>query len=308
MKTNLDAYRIFLAVAQNGSFSAAANKLFISQPAVSQSIKNLEADLGCELFVRSAKGVSLTSHGKVLFDHVHSALGLIAAGEDKINRLNSLQMGQLKIGASDTLTRYYLLEFIDIFHNLYPKVDLKMTNRTSTEIIDFLKDGLVELAFVNLPLHDPDITIIECGTVEDIFVAGAKFWRLKERQLPLEELQSYPLIMLEQKSNSRRYVDNFFARRGITLKPEFDLGAHELLLEFARIGLGVACVIREFSQDYLASGELFEVHLQSPIPRRKIGICHRKDIALSKGATQFIDIVLQAEKDRQSRRREGSYL
>lgn len=300
MKTNLDAYRIFSAVAQSGSFSAAASKLFISQPAVSQSIKNLENDLGCELFVRSAKGVSLTNHGKVLFDHVHSALGLIAAGEDKISRLNSLQLGQLKIGAADTLTRHFLLEYIDIFHTLYPKIDLKFTNRTSTEIIDFLKDGLVELAVVNLPIKDPDISIIECGSVEDIFVAGPKFWRLKERQLPLQELQNYPLIMLEQKSNSRRYVDSFFAKRGIQLQPEFDLGAHELLLEFARIGLGVASVIREFSKDYIDRGDLFEVHLQSPIPKRKIGICHRKDIPLSQSAMRFIDIVLQAESGKQA--------
>lgn len=292
MNNSLELYRIFEKVAQTNSFSAAARALYITQPAVSQSIKQLEEQLSVSLFQRGSRGVRLTMEGQVLLEYIRSALHLIESGEDRIAKLKSLTAGELKIGAGDTITRQFLLPFIRLFHQAYPDILLHVTNRTSPEILELLKNGAVDIAFVNLPLDSPEITVIPCMEVEDIFVAGDRFRQLEGKSLPLQELAEYPLIMLEPKSNSRNYVDRFLLFQGVTCQPEIELGAYDLLMDFARIGLGLACVIREFSLSALERGELFQVELNPPIPKRSIGICHLASINLTPSARQFIDLVL----------------
>lgn len=295
MNNSLELYRIFEKVCQTSSFSAAAKELYITQPAVSQSIKQLEENLSVSLFQRGSRGVSLTAEGQVLLEYIRSALHLIESGEDRIAKLRSLMAGELKIGAGDTITRQFLLPHIHRFHQSYPDILLQVTNRTSLEILELLKNGAVDIAFVNLPLPplpSLELTVIPCREVEDIFVAGDRFRHLEGRRLSLENLSQYPLIMLEPKSNSRNYVDRFLLSQGVTCQPEIELGAYDLLIDFARIGLGLACVIREFSQQALEQGGLFQVELATPIPRRSIGICHLSSINLTPSARRFIDLIL----------------
>jgi len=291
MLINLELYRVFREVASCGSFSQAARTLFITQSAVSQSVQQLERQLERKLFTRSSRGVTLTPEGKMLYEHITSALNIITSGEEKLERMRHLQAGELSIGAGDTISEHYLLPYLEQFHSKYPEIRLKVINRTSGQALDLLKTGAIDLAFANLPLNEPEITVKECIQVHDVFVASEKFNHFKGRTLESWELAKCHLIMLERLSNSRRYVDNFFLQTGVPLEPEIELGAHDLLLEFARIGLGISCVIEEFSSEYLQSGNLFVLKLKKPVPPRSIGLCSLAGVSPSFAAERFMQLI-----------------
>lgn len=289
MNVNLEYYKIFRSIVRQGSFSGAAKELFITQPAVSQAVGHLEAQLKTKLFTRTKKGAVLTGEGKILYEHISSALQLISAGEERLDRMNSLQAGELKISSGDTISRHYLLPHLERFHTLYPDIKIKVTNRTSNQALALLKSGLADLAFVNLPVSEEGIEVIEVLEVEDIFIAGQSH-SAKTPLTPLE-LSRMPLIMLEDISVSRQYVNRWFEDQGIQLEPEIELGSHDLLIEFAKIGLGVSCVIREFALESLQSGELVEIPLTRNVPKRQIGLCFLKDVSLSICARRFIQML-----------------
>ncbi|WP_343208438.1 LysR family transcriptional regulator [Anaerolentibacter hominis] len=270
---NLDLYRIFREVAYAGSFSEAARNLYISQPAVSQAIGQLEEELGRKLFARSRKGAHLTQEGRMLYEHVNAALGMLEAGEEQFERMRLLQEGKLAIGAGDTISEHFLLPYLKLFQEEYPGIALQVINRTSGEELELLKAGKIDVAFVNLPLEDGEIEVSECMQIHDRFVASEKYFLLKDQTLTLSQVAGLHLVMLETLANSRRYVDRFFQDHGVTLKPEIELGAHDLMVEFARMGIGVACVTEEFAGEYLDNGELFALKLEKEIPPRGIGIC-----------------------------------
>ena len=291
MNGNLELYRVFLTVAGSESFSAAARELFVSQAAVSQSVRQLEDALGARLFVRRARGVSLTEEGRQLLGYAEPALNLLQAGEERVQRMRQLLGGDLKIGAGDTISRYFLLPRLKRFHELYPAIHLHVTNRTSAETLELLRSGGVELALVNAPAEGEDLEMWECLTLHDVFVAGGVFRELKGRSLTRKELAEYPLVMLERLSSTRRQVDQCFLQSGVELSPEIELGAHDLLLDFARSGLGIASVIREFAQEPLSSGELFEVKLSEPLPERAVMLCRRRDMQPGPAAEKLMELL-----------------
>lgn len=291
----LEWYRIFHAVACYKSFSAAAKQLYLSQPAVSQAIKQLEEELGCKLFSRTGKGVSLTVEGNILAERVAAALELIASGEEKLRRMKKLEWGRLKIGVGDTAARSFLLHYLERYHTNHPQIHLSTINRTSYELISLVKKGHLDLAVINLPVEDDALEIVECFDIQDVFVAAEKYAWLRGRELSLEEVAGLPLIMLENKANSRNFVDRYFHSKGIDLHPDIELGSHELLLEFATINLGVSCVIQEFSRDYLDSGKLFPLRLREPLPKRSVAYCYLKNISLSLAAREFVEMLPRKE-------------
>ena len=292
MSADLELYRVFCTVARCGSLSHAARELYISQPAVSQAMRRLEDSLDCSLFTRTSRGITLTSEGRMLYSYADKAVSLVSAAEDKLNRMRTLQSGGLMIGASDTLCQYFLLPYLERFHAEYPEIQLQVTNRTTPETVELLKIGKVDIALVNLPVEDSALCVRECLKVHDVFVAAERFEHFKGQKVPLDILAREPLVLLEQASNSRKYLDAFAAQQGITLHPEIELGAHSLLVEFAKIGLGVACVTYEFAAEAIDSGELFEIKLQTPMPSRNIGLISLEGVPLSPAAERFIQIVL----------------
>lgn len=287
----LDLYRIFWVVGKKESFSKAAAELYLTQPAVSQAVAQLERELETRLFNRTPKGVSLTNEGMNLYDHVHSALNLIDIGEEKLHEFKQLTTGELKIGVSDTISRYFLLPYLEMFHNAYPNITFKINNGTTSETIDMLKSGTVDIAICNFPIEDKRLEVKPFLDVQDIFVYGEKFSQPFSKPVSLQKLVDFPLIFLEPKSNSRSYVEHFLLSKGVHVTPEFELGSHDLLLEFANINLGVACVTREFSQEYLRKGLVHEVPLIESIPKRSIGVCFLQGVPLSPAATKFVDTI-----------------
>lgn len=291
MASKLDLYKIFCRVGKSNSFSKAAESLYMTQPAVSQAIMQLERELDTRLFIRTPKGVTLTNEGELLFEYANSAINLIDVGEEKILEFKNLTAGELKIGVGDTISKHFLLPYLEDFHNKYPRIKFNIVNGTTLELSAALKSGEVDIILCNFPLNDPTLTQISCMDTHDIFVCGEKFKYVLSKPLSFDELVRLPLIFLEPKSNSRRYVENYLKSKGISLSPEFELGSHDLLLEFAKINLGIACVTKEFSEGYLNRGLLYEVKLTEEIPNRSIGICFLKSVPLSPASTRFVKII-----------------
>lgn len=291
MVSKLDLYKIFAVVGKNNSFSAAAKELYLTQPAVSQSIMQLEDELDTRLFNRTPKGVSLTHEGKLLFEYANSALNLLDAGEEKILAFNNLTAGELKIGVGDTIAKHLLLPYLETFHNSYPNIKFKIINGTTFETIDLLKSGEIDIAICNFPVIDGALEQRPIIDIHDIFVCGEKFKAFVSKDFSFKDIMKFPLILLEPNSNSREYIETFLSEKGIQLAPEFELGSHDLLLEFAKINLGIACVTKEFSKEYLEKGILYELPLQEKIPPRSIGVCYLKSVPLSPASMKFVKIL-----------------
>lgn len=287
MNIKLEQYKIFNEAAATLSFSLAARNLFISQSAVSQTIHILEKELHTQLFIRQSKGVILTKEGELLHAQIAQALSMITNVENEIVQQHQLTKGELIIGAGDTLSENYIMPYLVKFHQQYPQVTIKMINRTSLEIIELLKTGQIDIGFVNMPLHDEAITIQECLQVHDIFVTKQK----EEKTYTLQELAKQPLILLEKTSNSRNYIDNYFANIGILLTPSIELGSHNLLLEAAKSHLGKACVIKEFCQKDLQNKSIYQVKLDVSIPKRSIGYAYLKRKTLTPASLKFIELI-----------------
>lgn len=289
MKTKLDYYKIFYETARHASFSTAARNLYISQSAISQCISQLEEDLNTQLFVRSRKGVSLTREGALLFQKVESAIKAIEQGETLLARLQHLESGSLFIAAGDTITKHYLLPYLEKFHIMYPGIRIEMANSYSSRMLQFVKEGKAELAFVNLPANDSELYIKPCFVIHDIFVCSSEY--AAQKSYTWEDISNEALIMLEKNSSSRKYVDEKFLSKGITLSPQIEIAAHDMLVQFASINLGISCVIREFSKESLASGAIQEITLNPPIESRSIGYAYLKHNPLSAPAQAFLNLI-----------------
>ena len=296
MVTKLDLYRVFVQVAKSKSFSKAAKELFMTQPAISQSIMQLEKDLDIRVFNRTPKGVSLTNEGELLYEYVNSAISLIKTGEEKILEFQKLAIGELRIGVGDTISKYYLIPYLEEFHNKYPNIKFRIINGTTLELCSLIKSGEIDIAICNFPIDDPSLDLIPCSDVSDIFVCGEKYKHLANREVELSEIIKYPLIFLEPKSNSRKYVERYLQSNELKISPEFELGSYDLLIEFAKINLGIACVVREFSEKELKSNQIYEVKTKDRIPKRSIGICHLKSVPLSVASTKFVEIIANLNK------------
>jgi len=290
MDINLELYRIFCEVAKNNNISRAAEKLFVSQSAVSQAIMQLEKKLGGKLFDRTARGVRLTPEGEVLFSYVNNAVSLIENAQEKLQNMQNLRSGRINIGASDTICSLFLLPALKKFNTEYPDIHISVTNRTTRESISLLKSGAVDMSFVNLPVqNDPSLDITPIMPIHDCFVAGGKYAYLAGSVMLLSDLCKYPILMLEKASNTRKQMDIFLASRNLEIEPSIELGALSLLSEFAKIGLGIAATIKEDVKDMLDKQQLHELHFTEPFPARHIGLALMKGVTLSFAAKAFID-------------------
>lgn len=289
MKTKLDYYRIFYETARFSSFSRAAKHLYISQSAISQCINQLEKDLNAHLFERSRRGVTLTKEGMLLFQKIESAMQSIEQGETLLARLQHLDSGTLVIAAGDTITSHYLLPYLEQFHEIYPEIRIEMANSYSSRMLECVKEGKAELAFVNLPAEDDELTIKPCLTIHDVFVCGPDY--NAKKSYSWGEMAALPLILLEENANSRRYVDERFKEKRITLKPQIEMAVHDLLIRFASIHLGVSCVVEEFSKDSLEKGIIKKLNLNPPLPPRNIGYAYLKHNSLSPAAKAFLELL-----------------
>ena len=291
MSVKLELYRVFKEVAEVGNITAAAQALYISQSAVSQSIKQLERDLQTRLFARNSRGVTLTAEGQMLYEYVRSAMGLLETGEEKLSQTRELQMGQLPIGASDTVTSQFLLPYLDTFHKRHPAIHIQIVSGRSHKVLGLLRSGKVDIAFASTPADDAGLRIYPCFDTHAIFVAGAEYPCDFRHVYTLEEIAAFPLILLERKASSRLYLERFFLQNGLKLNPEIELGARSLLVDLAAIGFGVAGVTEEFVRKELDSERVKKLKTSFEIPARSVDMCLLSDVPQSAAAERFTDFV-----------------
>lgn len=288
MDINFELYKIFYHTAKAASFSEAARELFISQSAISQAIGNLEDKIGSRLFIRKTRSIRLTTEGEVLLKHVEQAYNFIKTAEGKILEMQNLSLGEIRIGIGDTNCRFFLIPYLKEFIKLYPNIKFKVVNRTSPQIIEILKSGQIDFGLVTLPVPDKSIITRDFKEVEDIFVASDKYSELKDKATSISELAKYPLLLLQQDSSTRRNLDITLEQLGVDILPEIELESVELLVEFARIGLGIAHVLRKSAENLLQSGELFAVKTKEVFKPRWLGFAQMKDMPLSKASSEFL--------------------
>lgn len=293
MDINYELYKVFYYVAKTLSFSEASKALFISQSAVSQSIKVLEKRLNQSLFIRSTKKVKLTKEGELLFKHIEPAINLISRGETQILEANSLNGGQLRIGASDTICRYFLVPYLKKFHQKYPNVHIKVTNGTSLQCVDLLETNQVDLIITNSPnkrlstMHH----IRDIHEFSDVFVVNHEAFDISTSNVELSELQQYPILMLDKNSTTSEFLHGLFLRNQLDLAPEVELSSNDLLIDLAKIGLGIA-----FVPDFCIenSSELTIIQLKEELPKRKLSVVHNQNIPLNYAAENFIECLTES--------------
>lgn len=290
---NLELYRVFYTVAKCGSLTRAADELFISQPAVSQAIKQLEGQLGTPLFNRTHRGMELSEQGgKQIFDIVAHALGELDEAENKLKEINSKATGTIRISASDTIFSYVVIDKIAEYHEKFPDVKINLINCITTETLDLLKNNKCDIAFLNLPVDDKDINL--SGTImplHDTFVANKNYAALAEDVQPLKSMHDYPLLMLDQNTVTRKAIINFSHSIGVHLHPEVECGSLELMIQLAKNGVGIACVPKEYVRRELNDDKtLFEIRTEPALPARSIGIAFPKNQPVSYATKEFFKL------------------
>ena len=295
MAVKLELYRVFKEVAETGNISQAAKNLYISQSAVSQSVKQLETALQARLFVRSPRGVALTGEGQMLYQYVRSALGLLATGEDKLSQAQQLLLGTLVIGASDTVTSFFLTPYLDAFHRRHPGIRLKIVSGRSAKVLSMLKSGAVDIAFASSPA-DSALENWPCFATHAVFVAGRDYGCDFGHVYTRQEIADFPLILLERKASSRVFLEQYFLKSGVTLTPEIELSSRSLLVSLAKIGLGVAGVTLEFVWDALDTGDIRLLKTDFTIPARSVDMCTLRDVTPTAAASAFMEMVRQGDR------------
>ena len=306
-----ELYKTFYTIALHRTISDAAKAMRVSQPAVSKAIRKFEYLTGCTLFIRKPRGVELTSEGQILFEYVKEGLERLESGENLLKKMITKEEGIVRVGISNTLCRYFFIPHLEAFHQKYPGIQIQVMNRSSPDTLKLLDNGMIDFGIVSIPgksrrfipgmdsetkgnplklwLYEPLITI------HDIFVCGDRKIDFSGK-VKLSDLSSYPLMLLEKENQTRVFIDDFCEGKGVRLKPEIEIGSMDFLIQFARIGIGIACVIEEFVKNELASGLLRKIPVSPALPARQIGIVRQKPVPVSNAAGAFMDFLHERKK------------
>ncbi len=294
MDINLEYYKIFYYVGIAGSISGAANKLCISQPAVSQAVKQLETALGTSLFVRQSKGVTFTAEGEVLFSYIKQGYEYMLLGESKLKQLLDMDKGEVRIGASDMTLRYYLLNHLETFHGKYPNIKVSVTNAPTPETLQYLSEGKIDFGIVSGPVEAAEwLSVSPVKDIQDVFIAGSRFQKLCGKKLHFKQLEKLPVVCLEQNTSTRKYVDDFLRENGVVITPEFEIATSDMIVQFVLKNFGVGCVVKEFARDFLDSGEIFELRFHKEIPVRQICVAMNEKMPMSNAGKHLYEMMLK---------------
>ena len=292
MEMDIELYKTFYFVAKYKSITKAAEMLYISQPAVTMSIKKLEEQLEMTLFTRTKRGVILTNEGKVLYEYVKQAMESLKIGENRINNLKKLDTGNIRIGIGTTLTKYFLMKYLDKFHKLYPKININIDTSMTVDILKKLENGLVDIAIITTDKLDyKDFNIAYSRNIQDIFVASKEYYDVIGKKTSLDNLNNYPLLLQSPNTSTRNFLDNFSLKHGIRLNSSMELASFSLVLEFSKIGMGIGFISKDFVENEINQKELFEIKTVPEIPKRKILVQKKKEYLPSFSTSKLIEII-----------------
>lgn len=298
MNIDLNLYYIFYVVAKYQNITKAAEELYVSQPSVTQAIHSLEKQIGANLFVRTKKGVILTSEALVLYEFIQEGITYIRNGEKKFQELMRLDNGTLRIGASTTVTQHVLLSYLQEYQDKYPNISISITNHLTSDLIRLLHNGTVDLLILNLPMKNyKDLEIIPFIEVQDILTVGKKRRNLAKEKVKFTNLVDENFIFQKPPSNTRNFLDQWLEKENIKITPKFEVVSFNLVRDMTKIGMGIGYVTREFVLEELKNKELFEVNITPSIPKRSIGIVTLKKNIPSFAARAFINLILDKKKN-----------
>ncbi len=291
LENNLSYYYIFYITAKEKNISRAANALYISQPTVSKAIRHLEENIGATLFFRTSRGVSLTTEGQVLFHSVETAMQALSSGEHQISQMRQLDMGHIRIGTSTTLCKHLLLPYLQTFISQHPHIRISLFCQSSNQTIKLLEEGNLDIGLIGRPSSEKNIAFLPLEKIEDIFVSTQIYLDnlgFTDYQNPIPIFDKATILLLDKENMTRQYIDDYLSTNHIQPKHLLEITTMDLLIDFAKISLGIACVIKNFVMEELKSGTLLEVPLHIPIRRREIGFAYSLRTSLSCAAEQFI--------------------
>ena len=290
---NLNLYHIFYEVATSGNISAAARNLYISQPAISKAISKLETNLSTTLFIRSSRGVKLTTEGEYLFKQIESAFRSIELGEEQLTKNLELGIGHLSIGVSTTLCKYMLLPYLKEFILKNPHVKISIYCQSSFETITGLENGKLDIGLIGEGDRMGELIFQPVEEIQDMFVTTKEYLKHLKERLPNNQtdlLSHATLLLLDKNNLTRQYVDKFMILQNITAEQQLEVTTMDLLIEFAKIGMGVACVIRNFISKELDSTDLIPFPMKETIPTRKIGFAYKKQANPTQAMIKFLKL------------------
>lgn len=296
MIDNIARYRTFLTVAESASVSEAAKKLYVSQPAVSADIAALEDELRVKLFFRGNRGVTTIPEGRVLYEYVKKAFAFLETGEDKLREITGLRSGALRIGASDMTLRFYLLDYIETFRRRYPDVHLSVTNAPTPKTVEALRGGSIDFAVISepLPADTDDLALLPAREIRDVFIAAPQYAITKEKQVTKERLMREPIIMLERRTSTRRYVSAFLGED--FPPPAIELATSDLLLAFALRGIGISSIVYDFAAEAIRDGRVSEIDLKEPLPPRRFFVAYLRKMPLSVASRAMLALLTEPKE------------
>lgn len=288
-ESNLNRYRLFCAVAECESISRAAEMNYISQPAISKAITKMEESLGTQLFVRNHRGVTLTDEGKIMYEKLKSAFDIIKTGEDAIRRINELGIGRLRLGASSILCKHMLLPYLKGFIEQNPHIKITVECQSSSRIMKLLNDDRIDIGLMIKPENQTDFGFYSLGEIEDVFIATKSYvdnLHIRENTSIFEKAN---IMLLDGANYSRMHVDRYFKENNIVPEHILEVSGMDMLIEFAKTGIGVGCAIKRFVQCELDEGKLIEIPLSVPINKREVGFVYAKNTKPTSAVERFMN-------------------
>lgn len=298
MEENLSLYRIFNSVAATGNISRSAKELYISQPAISKGISRLEENLSVTLFLRSSRGVKLTEEGALLYEYTKTAFDTLKQGELNLKSNTLLGIGHIRIGVSTTLCKYLLLPYLKPFVEAYPHIKITIECRSTFETLELLEQNKIDIGLIGRPKNLKNLDFHEITEIEDVFVTTTTYLsnlELREGNIkgdyPLmtsEIFRTSNLMLLDEKNMTRIFIEDYLAKNLIKTNQILEVNNMDLLIEFAKIGLGISCVIKEFVEKELNNNILIELPLEKPLEKRSVGFAYVKSSKTNEALVKFI--------------------
>lgn len=287
-----DYYRIFYYVAKYRSITHAAKALFNNQPNITRTIKNLESELGCLLFIRSSQGVRLTPEGEKLYEHVRIAFEQIEAGEEELALDKTLHKGIVSIGASEVALHCFLLPILNNYRQFYPQIHIRLFNHSTPQAISALKSGLVDIAVITTPIDIRDsLKCTKVKTFNEVAVCGPAFANLSEKELTLSDLSKLPLVSLGEQTQTYEFYSNLFIKNSLAFTPSVEAATADQILPLVENNLGIGFVPKEFLDNYKSKDSITVLKLAEPLPQRSISFMKRSGFMLSIAAKRLEEMI-----------------
>ena len=285
---NFEYYKVFYHVAKSGNFTVAAKQLFLTQPSITKTIQKLEEQLGCQLFARTKRGVTLTPEGRMLWQKIEPACQLISSAENELETIKSMKGGILSIASTEMSFKTYVLPALEMFLKEYPNIKIKFVNALNEKILSMLKNGSIDLAILHAPFDiDDTMEIYPIDSIKECMVVGPRYAFLADQTRHITELKDYSFVSMPEGSSTKNYLKNYFNKHDLSFEPDIELTTIELAVHAVESNFGIGILPERVIREKIKTGKLFEVKLQDELPERKAYLITNSHLPLSITAKTF---------------------